>query len=155
MSIGFGQASFGGSQFGYGTPSQVNSSIAKMWIKQDGTQGNSAMINPATGDYLLDANGNSIGADSVDNMVYLAIQTQYNSSTVPGFGLNIDFTNTNSVTMNTGKLRVGVANALAHLIKPGVISLVSVVINRMSSTGYQIEIKWRNLSTGDINILTL
>ena len=155
MVLGFGKSGFGGSQFGYGTPSKVNSSVSRMWIKQDGTQGNAAMIDPTTGDYLLDANGNPVGTDSINNMVYLALQTKYNSSTVAGFGLNLDFTNSNSATMNTGKIKLAVAQALMHLIKPGIISLVSVVANKTSTTGYQIEVQWKNLSTGDISSLTL
>jgi hypothetical protein len=154
MSTGAGYAGVGSSRVGFGTPTMINSSTAKVYIKADGTQGNCAMIDPLTGDYVLDDYGNSVGDDSVNQMVYLAFKTLFNSSAVDGFGLDIDVTNS-VINDNTNlKVKLAVMKAVKHLTSARVISIVSVTTQRITSTGLQVLIQWMNLSTGEINELT-
>lgn len=155
MSNGFGNGALGYSAFGFGEPSSINSSAAKLWIKADGTQGNCAKIDPKTGDYVLDDSGNSVGEDSLNQMVYLALNTIHNKSAVPGFGFDVI---TNNATKNAGlttRIKLAVYNAVKHLTEPGLISIVSVAVNTISSTGYEILIEWRNNASGEHFDLTI
>ena len=151
---GFGFTSLGRSPFGIGLPATANSSVAKLWIKSDGTQGNCAKIDPSTGDYVLDANGNSVGDDSVNQKVYLAYKTMLNSSAVSGFGfdLNLDGALMSQTKINNVKLAA--YQAVKHLTDPGVITIVSVDVRRVTRTGMEIRIKWINNSTNEINTFT-
>lgn len=151
---GFGKAGIGASSYGFGEPSQINSSTAKLWIKADGTQGNCAKIDPNTGDYVLDAGGNSVGDDSINQMVYLAFATILNSSTIRGFGFDVRPDNATLSTGTAQRVKLAAYKAVKHLTDPGVISLVSVNVVRISGTGQEIHIEWRNNSTGEINLFT-
>lgn len=155
MSAGFGKAKFGSSHSGFGTPSTLNSSVAKTLINEQGLQGDCPKIDPLTGDFVLDANGNPIGDKSINQMVYLAFRTLYNSSGVLNFGFDI---NTTDYTINdTAKLRVklSVMNASKHLTKAGLINIVSVDVQKVTATGLQILIQWMDLSTNEINDLII
>lgn len=154
MTLGAGIAALGAARVGYGTPSQANSSTVKVYIKSDGTQGNCAKIDPATGDYVLDEFGNSVGDDSVNQMVYLALNTILNSSTVSGFGIDL---NTRDYVINettTLQVKLAVMKAVKHLTSKNVITIVSVQVQKVTQTGLQILIQWMDNSTGEINELT-
>lgn len=151
---GFGYTSLGSSPFGFGLPATANSSVAKLWIKSDGTQGNCAKIDPKTGDYVLDVNGNSVGDDSVNQKVYLAYKTMLNSSAVAGFGFDLDLDNALINQTRVNSVRLAAYQAVKHLTDPGIITLVSVDVKRVTPTGMEIRIQWRNNSTNEINTLT-
>lgn len=154
MVAGYGMAGLGSTAFGYGVPSMVNSSTAKLWIKADGTQGNCAKIDPVTGDYVLDANGNSVGDDSINQMVYLAFNTIFNTSAVRGFGFDISPDNAVISPAMIQRVKLSAFKAVKHLTDPRIVSIVSVDIKRISGTGQEVHIEWRNNSTGEINLLT-
>lgn len=154
MTLGFGAAPFGSSPAGYGLPSFVNSSTAKLWIKENGEQGNCAKIDPLTGDYVLDENGNSVGEDSINQMVYLAFSTILNSSIINGFGIDLNVTDYNMSTNILQRCKLAVMKAVKHLTDRNVISIVSVDVNKISGTGVEIKVNWRNNSTGEINEFT-
>jgi hypothetical protein len=46
-------------------------------------------INPVTGDYQLASNGHFNGMNAIQQEVYLAVLTRYNTTSIPGFGNNI------------------------------------------------------------------
>lgn len=152
--LGAGYAYVGSSNAGFGNPASINSSVAKMYLKADGTQGNCAKIDPTTGDYMLDAYGNSIGDDSVNQMVYLAFKTLFNSSSVEGFGFKIDTSSYVIDETTNQKIKLAVMSAVKHLTSTKLISIMSVVVNKITQTGLSIDIQWINLSTGEINTLT-
>lgn len=122
-----------------------------MYIKSDGTQGNCAKIDPETGDYMLDEYGNSVGDDSTNQMVYLAIFTLKDTSSVLGFGLDIDVSNAVMSGNVEARAKLAVAKALKHLTDKRLISLVSVTATRETPTGVRIVIQWINNSTGELN----
>lgn len=138
---GVGITPGGSSAIGYGTPSHVNSSTAKLWIKENGAQGNCAKIDPNTGDYVLDEFGNSVGDDSVNQMVYLALVTKLNSSAIQGFGLDLNVTDYNMTTNILQRCKLAVKNALSHLTTKNVICVETVEVNRVNSIGIEIKVK--------------
>ena len=154
MSIGAGYSGVGSSKAGFGTPTMINSSTAKVYIKADGSQGNCAKIDPLTGDYVLDDYGNSVGDDSVNQMVYLAFNTLFNSSAVDGFGFDLNTSDSVIDETTNLKAKLAVMKAAKHLTSNGVISIVSVTTQKITQTGLQVVIQWMNLSTGEINDLT-
>lgn len=154
MSIGAGYSGAGGGHVGFGMHTSINSSTAKVYIKADGTQGNCAKIDPLTGDYVLDEFGNSVGDDSVNQMVYLAFNTLFNTSAVDGFGFDINTTDSVISATTNQKIKLAVMKAARHLTSNGVISIVSVTPQKVTPTGLQVIIQWMNLSTGEINDLT-
>lgn len=155
MTLGAGHMPLGSIHCGYGIPSMVNSSAAKLWIKPDGTQGNCALINPDTGDYVLDQYGNSVGGDSIPQMVYLALRTLFNSSAVSNFGLDIDITNQVISDSLKNRIKLSVFSSLKHMTDPKTITIVDVTVNRASATGLEINVEWRNNITNEISIFTV
>lgn len=155
MVLGAGMAPAGSSIVGYGSPSMVNSSTAKLWIKSDGSQGNCAKIDPTTGDYALDGYGNSIGDDSINQMVYLAFRTILNSSTIKGFGIDINVTDYTMSTNIEKRVKLAVLKAVKHLTDPKIITIESIIVNRLTPTGIDVKINWINNSTGQLNEFTL
>lgn len=149
MSLGFGHAPIGGSHMGFGTPTTVNSSAARLFIKRDGTQGNCALIDPKTGDRVVDEYGNTVGDDSINQKVYLALITIYNSSSVSNFGLQLDITNSVINDSTQFKMKLAVLKALKHLTDPKLITVVDVIIKKFSSTGIETTVEWRNNLTGE------
>lgn len=153
--LGAGHMPCGSLHCGYGIPSMVNSSAAQLWIKPDGTQGNCAYINPDTGDYELDQFGNSVGGDSINQMVYLAFKTLLNTSAVSGFGLDLDTTNQVINDSLINRIKLSVFKAVKHMTDPKTITIVNVTARRVTPTGLEINIEWRNNITNEISVFTL
>ena len=154
MATGFGSSPIGSSTIGYGVPTTINSSAAKVYIKADGTQGNCAKINPLTGDYMIDENGNSIGDDSINQMVYLAYNTLFNSSTVNGFGFDVNIHDLVINEQTKSKVKLAAMKAVTHLTSKNIITIISVIVKKITATGLEVKIEWMNNSTGEINELT-
>jgi len=144
-----GQSGLGSSQYGYGSPASINSTTAKLFRKVDGTYGNVAKTNPNTGDYVLDANGNNVGDDSVNQMVFLALRTIKNSSSVANFGFDFKA----KVISDSAELKIKLAvnDTLKNLITKKLIILNSVEVNRATVSGLEITVKWTNTSSSEQN----
>lgn len=156
IDLGYGLSGFGNSIFGYGTPGVSDSSAAKMFIKSDGTKGNVAKIDFSTGDYVLDAGGNPVGDNSVNQMVYLALKTTKNSSSLRNFG--IDLLSIKTVTENIKlKFNLAVSSALKHMTDRKLISIISVDVNQIINKpgAITVNVKWRDETSGDINSIKL
>jgi hypothetical protein len=151
--VGFGLAPFGGSIWGFGTPSVANSSSAKVLKKLDGTQGAVPLMTSAR-DFTLDATGQKVGADATGEMVKIALYTQRNKSAVKDFGLDLSTLSVFS-TDSQRKCDVAVRLALKHLTDRRAISVQSVRLVRLSTNGVQLTIKWVDLSNGLIDVATL
>lgn len=154
MTQGAGLMPFGSIHCGFGIPSQLNSSTAKVYIKRDGTQGNAALIDPKTGDYVLDEFGNTVGDDSINQMVYLAFNTLYNSSSVPNFGFPIDISNSVITDGLINRIKLAVFKTVKHMTDAKVITIISVNVKRATQTGLEVIVQWRNNSTNEINVFT-
>jgi len=150
--FGIGACGCGSAGAGYGSPAQVNSATAPLFRKSDGTYGDCQEIDTRpghVGDYKLDADGNPLGWDSVKQMVYLALKTVLGSSAVPTMGLELEMTIIRDDTAR--KNRLSVEAALSRLITQGLIALIDVVTTRLANSAIQIEVKWEDISQGEIN----
>ncbi len=154
--LGFGYAGFGLSHFGYGTPAAINSSTKALFKKLDGTYGNCGLIDPLTGDDVLDDSGNPIGDNSINQMVYLALRTTRNSSVLLNFG--IDIKNIKTITDNIKlKFQLAVNDAVKHLTDRKLITITLVEVTEiMNKPGaIQVLVNWKDNSNGEINSFKL
>jgi len=154
--IGFGLCGFGTSVYGFGTPGTANSTTAKLFIKEDGTRGNTIKIDPNSGDYVLDDNGIPMGDNSINQMVYLALKTTKNSSALLNFGIDIASIKTVGDNVKL-KFTLAVNDAVKHLTDRRLISIVSVdVVQLMNKPGaIQVTVKWKDLTNGEVNAFKL
>jgi hypothetical protein len=146
--LGFGFSPFGTSPLGFGAVPTPNSTTAKLLVKEDGTRGNAAYIDPATGDYVIDDAGQKRGADSVPMMVQLALLTVKDSSAVIGFGLE-PFGGLFSTDVDR-KVDASARAALSHMTKRKLISIQGVTFTRVNERAGMIEVKWINLASGEV-----
>jgi len=151
---GLGLAGYGSSQYGYGTPATVNSTTAKLLLKTDGTYGNVPKIDPNTKDFVLDENGNKIGDNSVNQMVYLALRTYKNASAVLGFGIDINKVKVINDNIQV-KIQLMVSEALSDLISRKMITLDKVLVTRVKQTAIQVDVLWTDLTNNSQNTFKL
>lgn len=154
--IGLGLCAFGTSVYGFGTPGVSNSTTAKLFIKPDGTRGNVAMIDPQTGDYVLDVNGIPVGDNSINQMMFLALRTTRNSSALLNFG--IDISKIKTITPNIQlKFQLAVNDAVAHLIARNLVTITSVSVTNLLNkpTSIQVMVNWKDNSNGEVNAFKL
>ena len=148
--LGFGLSPFGTSIFGYGTTTSLNSSTAKLFLKSDGSRGNVAKIDAVTGDFVLDEFGNKVGDDSVNQMMYLALRTSKNSSALLNFGIDLSSIKTITDGVNL-KITLFINDAVKHLTDKNLVSIENVIIERTKDTGLAINVKWKNLTSNELN----
>jgi hypothetical protein len=155
-SLGMGLSAFGSSRMGFGTPGTINSTVAKLFLKEldQSVRGNAEAINPVTGDYVRDTTtGIHRGMDSVQQMVYLALRTVKNSTLVPNFGLR------NFGEVITDSTRNDIINAvnetLRDLVLRQLIEIVSIEVTRVKAIAYQILVKWRNITNNETNVFRI
>ena len=155
-SLGFGLSPFGSSVYGFGQAASVDSTTAKLFLKPDGTRGNAAKIDPYTKDYVLDDNGNIVGDNSVNQMVYLALRTTKNSSVLLGFGIDISKIKTVTDNVNV-KFQLAVNEALKHMTDKKLISNVTVKVNKIGQLPGALEVivNWRDNTNGETNVFKL
>lgn len=131
----------GSSPCGFGTVARLPSTVTPILRKPDGTQGDCRAIDTRTGDYVLDASGNAVGWDSLDQKVYLALRTDLGSSAEQSLG----------VQWPTGVIRddmaarnkAAVVAALKRLTEAGEIVLLDVITTRIGPTRMSREVRWR------------
>lgn len=154
--IGMGLSAFGSSRTGFGTPGTINSTVAKLLLKENdlSIKGNVVAINQITGDYIRDeTTGVHRGMDSVQQMVYLALRTAKNSTLVQNFGLR-SFGDV--VTDSTKKdITNAINETLRDLVLRQLVEVVTVEVTKVKSTAYQILIKWKNLTNNETNIFRI
>ena len=107
---------------------------------------NSRYINPKTGDYQLSKDGHFVGMSGIQQQVYLAIATQYNSSAQPNFGQQ--FTQMKVRTPNTDQQAADFVNqTLSLLTSAGKISINNIQIVDISPGQMGIAITWTDLTS--------
>lgn len=146
--LGLGECGFGSDGFGWGAPATTNSSTASLLRQSDGTVGDVVKLDTKTGDYVLDANGNKVGWDSLSQRVYLALFTVLGSSAVATMGIDLP---TGVITDDIAtKNRNAVAAALKSLTDANLVELVDVITTLVGNSAVQLEVKWRDVSSGSI-----
>ncbi len=146
--LGMGAAPRGSSLFGYGVTPAAPAATAALLVKQDGTQGDAALINNQTGDFVLDASGNKVGDDSLNQRVYLAIATVLGSSAVPTMGLAPLGGVITAGTIQQAKNAI--TTALAPLTSANLIAILSIDVGRFNQSGVQRRVRWQALTTGQV-----
>lgn len=150
--LGAGESSFGGSIAGFGETAVLNSTSAKLYLKSDGTSGDSAKINVETGDYILDEEGNKVGDDSINQLVYFALMTKKDSTLIPNFGLNLSDT---VISSNTEKIvKISVKDALKRLIDKNLVELIDVKVV-IDYDKVNVSIKWKDIVRNKINTTSI
>jgi len=156
---GSGASGAGSSPAGYGNPTDVNYINQDFIIMQGtgmpvalNTLGNSPFIDPVTKDYLMDGYGRFVGADVVQQQVYLAIATAKGSYVNTSFG--VSYSSSPTIAPN---LQAAIANDVTQALQD-LINRKLIVINNISTAQYfnnniQIKVSWTNISNG-INYLT-
>ncbi len=144
--LGAGACPAGSSPAGFGVPASTPPQTVLPLLKPDGTPGDAVALDPTTGDYLLDGYGNRLGCDSVQQQVYLALQTQLGSCVVQDIGLQAPG---GTVTPNLLALqRQAVVAALSPLTDVGIVQLISVQVQQVAPGSFRRLVKWRATSTG-------
>lgn len=150
--IGFGVCPLGTSLFGYGVPYTINSTVPKLFLKEDDLsfQANAPAINQKTGDFVRDpVTGIHRGMDSVAQMVYLALKTAKDSTLIPNFGIKkFPKLLTDGIEQ---EIEQTIQDALSELILRRLIELVLVEVVRVKKTAIQILVRWKNLTNNELN----
>jgi hypothetical protein len=144
MPLGLGIAPFGTSIFGYGSPDPAPIQQRGLLVNLDGTQGDGRRVDPATGQYVLDVNGRTVGMTGVQQLVLMRAKTVLNSSAVHGLGLEAPGGNydQNAPLRLEKQLRL----AFKDLTDAGVIQIIDVTIKRNASGVVFREMHWRDLT---------
>lgn len=146
--LGFGTCPLGTAPFGYGSPATTDVDQAKIFLKADGTQGDAALINPRTRDYVLDARGRKVGWSALEQKVYLALVNQLGSAADLLMGIDLP---SGVVTADLAQRNEqAVKAALKSLTDTNQIQIVSVTTTFLAPTATQIETKWRDVTTGAV-----
>lgn len=148
---GIGLAPMGSSPLGYGSPSQTNSTTAKLYLASDGTRRNAASIDTVTGDFQRDpTTGIHLGMDGVQQQVYLALRTLKGSSIVLNLGLSFKMTTLSETTAR--KVEESVRSALSDLVTRQLVRVDKVTAERVKITGLLVIVNWTNLTTNETNV---
>lgn len=148
FNIGAGACPAGSSPAGFGVPGSIASAYPRALITGDARVGSAAALNPKTGDYEIDATGQRVGSDAVPQMVYLALRTIKGSAATLDLGIG-EFPKMRDDDVAT-KLRALVDDALAALVSAGRVSVVDVTVGTNGPSGATITVKWRDLSSGQV-----
>lgn len=144
--LGAGLSPAGTSYAGYGSPSSTISTNKTVLIDDYGLNGNVRLIDPVTMDYKFDDDGNIVGGDGIQQMVYLALLTVKNSSVIANFGQA--FTNIKVIgDKYKSKVVSEVNSALKSLVDQKKISIVNIDIKINGTNQTRIHIVWKNLTT--------
>lgn len=144
--LGFGLAPFGTSAYGYGQFDYSATDPKPALFQQlNGDPGQTALIDPTTGDYVVDQRGREIGTDNISIKVQLALLTLKNSSAVDNFGL--DLSSLDIFKANTqSTIQAAIRIALSDLVKKKQISIQTITFQKKDLTAF-INVKWINLIT--------
>lgn len=131
----------GSSGFGFGSPVTATPRSPRVLVCADGTQGNAALLDPRSGDFVLDGAGNKAGCDAIEQKVYLALRTIRGSSVVPDLGIEPE----GGVLLEdfVARRRLAVEAALKDLTTSRSIVLVDVLVAREGQSSTRTEVRWR------------
>jgi hypothetical protein len=106
-------------------------------------------IDPRTKRYVFGEDGRIQGMTSAQQNVYLAVSTDLGSSAVREIGNTLKTIKTIGRAFEN-QLRQVYVNALSRLVNAGHIELVSIEPQRFGTTGAFVLVRWRDLSSKQI-----
>ena len=146
LNIGFGYHGAGLSPAGMGSPVIPGASSFQAFPYSDGTLGDCRALDPKKGDYVM-LDGRIAGMSAIQQRVILTFKTDLESSVVNQLGQN--FRSVDRITDDvTRRIEQIVLRASERLVASGVFELLGVDIVRYKSEGLQVNIRWRDLTTG-------
>ncbi len=148
--VGIGLAPLGSSSLGFGAPTKLNSTTAKLYLSQGLQRRNAAGLDTVTGDVKRNAvTGIHEGMDGVEQQVYLAVRTIQGSSVVSSLGISFKMTVISDTTAR--KVEDAVRLALSDLVTRLLVRVDKVTVERVKMTGLRVIVLWTNLTTGEKN----
>jgi len=148
--LGAGAAPAGIAAAGYGLSSSATApQNAVLPDPQSGLPQTGRAIDPATGDYILTADGRTLGMSTAQQLVQLAISTTLGSSAVASLGQALSAIKEKRPGFQR-QAATAVQAALANAISSGVIALLSVKViePKTNPDAAVIEFVWKDLTTG-------
>jgi len=134
MTLGAGLSASGLSPAGFGDIDQLPAPATENLVDAHGVQQSARAIDPATGQYVQNADGRFQGMPRVEQLVVLRVRAM----TLPAGDVTPDLTQ---------RLKTMMATGLADLVSRGLISIVSVVAFAESPTRQRAALKYRDLTT--------
>lgn len=150
---GMGFCPLGFSLFGYGLPATLTPAIGNTLEQSvNGVSKDARFIDPYVRDYVIDSNGLVQGQSAIAQQVFLAIMTTMGTAVNPSVGSQFSKVKTFNVNTYKSQMTKIVQQALAQLIKSGVISLVSVDA-QLNSNGVagNVTINWIDNTNSQVN----
>lgn len=146
VNLGAGLCGMGSSRCGFGTPASIDGGLPPLLRTSTGHKGEAVKLDSVTGDYVLDGSGQKLGDNAVNQMVYLALRTRLGSSAVLNLGI-ADFPDliTDDIVL---RVQAIIRDALAALVRQGLVELVNVDVKRVKTTALSIQVNWINKTTG-------
>jgi hypothetical protein len=114
-------------------------------VDATGTQQSARAFDPATGKFILNADGRVQGMPRVQQLVYLRIRTLLNSSAIVGLGLAPPPADNNGSALQ--QIQNGLENALGDLVTAGLVQIVGVTGYSATPTQTRSQLKFRDLTT--------
>lgn len=155
--FGMGFCPLGFSLFGYGSPATAATQSGRT-LEQvpNGASRDARFIDPYSRDYIIDANGLLAGQSAIQQQVFLAIMTTMGTAANPNVGSQFSHLRTFNPATFQSQINSYVQQALANLIKTGVISLVGVVAS-LNSNGVcgNVTVNWIDNTTRQTNQTTV
>lgn len=146
MSLGAGFSAAGECPAGTGDVDQGAIPSGNLFVDAFGVRQDARAINPATRQYTLNSDGSMSGMLGSLQLVQLRIQTLRDSSALPGFGKRSAGGVITDQT--TRRVQADVEESLADLVAAGVITIISIAVERSAKSQIYGLVTWRDLSTG-------
>jgi hypothetical protein len=147
--LGAGLCNIGSSPAGFGDPGSGEPGDRRVLLTRNALHGNCRKIDPATKDYVFRSSGMPEAQDtSTQQRVYLALATVRGSAVVPTLGLGLS--NVKVIGRNIeSQIRSEVEQALSSLIQEQAIALEAVLIQRTPSNAIYVQVRWKDLASGE------
>lgn len=142
--IGVGKAPVGKAPAGLGVPDAAPSNAGTSLVDARGVQQSTRLVDPVTGQYVIDERGRYVGVSAVAQRVQLALTTTIGSASV--YTLGIDAPGGVIGNNFVSRRRASILQALAGLVKENTIEVVDVIVDTSVRPIYT-QVRWRDLTT--------
>jgi|SRR5580698_2526754 hypothetical protein len=149
--LGFGQFTFGEFVYGFGNPATAIILDGVLLEDATGNVQECPYIDPNTGNYDIDANGQVVGSSTISNSVYLAIATTLGTTPLPSLGST--FFQLKTIGGNVvSQVQNIIYQALSTYVQSNQISIASVdVFVQPKGSSLQVNVSWIDNTSGNLN----
>ncbi len=146
MTLGAGFSAAGFSPAGFGDIDTAAAPASDNLVDANGAQQTARAIDPATGQYILNADGRAQGMPRTRQLVLLRIKTVLNSSVVKDLGMRKQSEDRSAIVDR--RIQANLADALADLVKLGMVEILSNDVTNDSPSRDRAILRWKDLTTG-------